>query len=516
MGASIEYQPRLFASLWRYKWYIIAVSLLAASVGYGLSTFQSSLYLADGTVLLKDPRSAGDLANEIGLALDPRSNVRNQAEIMESAQVAQLAAQNLDNGTTPNEVQEATTATATTDLDTVIVAATMPTPDEAVAMVDAAVGAYEEIVTQQIQTSVNASLGTLEASKAETVDRIADLDARIADNPDDSALEAQLTAATAQFVVLDTRIELLATNAAVYGSGVQLYVAPTAPTAPIRPRPRRNAVIAFVIGGLSASTWAWWRAQRNQIVDDHAVPAAILGAPLLASIPAFEPVDPASLIPVDTAKGTGAPEAYQFALSSLRFALEKVNGTTVLITSTSLGEGKSATAINLSIAAAQDGGSLLLIDADGRAQGLTRLSRMVDAVGITDLNGPERIEESVHIWQINGTSLDFVPAGTDVVGNTANFFRSETFQTALASLVDGRDMVIIDSPPVMAAAETTDIGSVVDGIVLVVQKNTSIRELEAAKDRLAISDTPIIGYIFNKATFGFGVKAHSYGYGPTM
>jgi len=500
--------------MWRYKLYIIAAALLAAGAGYGLSLLQSTLYQAEGTVLLNDPRSSGGIASEIGLVLDPGRYVRNQAEVMESPQVAQRASDILDNGTTATDIHDAMSATPATNLDAITVRAAMPTADEAVGTVNAVVQAYEEIVTEQIQNAANTNIASLETSRTETEARIAGLDALIADDPANSILEAQRIAAISQLVALDTRIEQLSTNAALYGSGVQLFVAPDTPTSPIQPRPRRNAAIAFVLGALAAGAWAWWRAEQNQVADNRNIPALVLDAPLLAAVPDYKSVDATGPIPIITSPASGAAEAYQFALSSLGFALEGIQGRTVLITSTGQGDGKTATALNLAIAASHDGRKPLLIDADERVQGLTRLSGFQDQPGISDLNGSGSVERSLHRWgMVDSTGLDFVPAGTGVPGNIASFFRSDGFRSAIGALLVDRDMVIIDSPPVMAAAETTDIAAAADAIVLVVEEGTPLRNLDDARQRLTMSGTPIIGYIFNRATPKSGMAGYGYGYG---
>jgi len=500
--------------LWRYKVHIIAAALLAAVVGYGLSSLQSTLYQAEGTVLLNDPRTSGGIASEIGLVLDPSRYVRNQAEVMESPQVAQRAADILNNGTTASGVQDASSATPATNLDAITVRATMPTADEAVAMDNAVVQTYEEIFTEQIQSAANTNIASLESSKIEIEARIAHFNVLIAQDPADSIVEAQRIAAISQLVALDTRIEQLSTNAALYGSGVQIYVPPDTPTSPIQPRPRRNAAIAFVLGGLAAGAWAWWRAEQNQVADDRNVPALVLDAPLLAAVPDYKSVDATGPIPIITSPTSGAAEAYQFALSSLGFALEGIRGRSVLITSTGQGDGKTATALNLAIAASHDGRKPLLIDADERAQGLTRLSGLQDKLGISDLNGSGNIEGSLHRWEmVDTTGIDFVPAGTGGPSNIASFFRSDGFKSAIGDLLADRDMVIIDSPPVMAAAETTDIAAAADAIVLVVEEGTPLRNLDDARQRLMMSGTPIIGYIFNRATPKSGMAGYGYGYG---
>ena len=81
-------EPSLSASLWRFKWYILAAAILAAAIGYGVSMLQDKLYEAEGQLLLNDPRTSGGIAAEIGIVLDPNRYVRNQAEVMESPQVS--------------------------------------------------------------------------------------------------------------------------------------------------------------------------------------------------------------------------------------------------------------------------------------------------------------------------------------------------------------------------------------------------------------------------------------------
>jgi len=67
----IETEPSLFASLWRFKWHIVAAAVLAAVVGYGVSMLQPTLYQATGQVLLNDPRSSGGAASDFGFYIDP-------------------------------------------------------------------------------------------------------------------------------------------------------------------------------------------------------------------------------------------------------------------------------------------------------------------------------------------------------------------------------------------------------------------------------------------------------------
>ncbi len=513
-GPTIDNEPSLFASLWRFKWYIVAAGILAAVVGYGLSTLQEELYQAQGQLLLNDPRTSGGVAAEIGIVLDPGRYVRNQEEIIESPQVAARASEILGGTPSAGDIQGSTSASSEYDLDALTVTSVRPAGTEAAAVVDAVAAAYEDVVEAGISTKVDASIATLENSKADLVVRIAQIDTELATDPDNITLAAQRTAAVAQLVALDARIQELATNATLYGSGVQLYVAPGVPTSPIQPRPRRNAAIAMVLGVIAAGAWAWWRSEKDQRAEDRNTPAAILDAPLLAVVPEYSDVGASGPNPADANPESGAAEAYHFAVSSLTFALEQVNGKTVAITSTAPGDGKSVTALNIAFAAAKDGRRPILIDADERARGLTRLSGLGIGLGLTDLTGGRPTADVVGEWQmVNNTTLPFVPAGSRLDDSAAAYFRSVSFREALPQLTADYDTVIIDTPPVMSAAETTDIAAQVDGVILVVLQGTPLRDLHDARQRLSISRTPILGYIFNRAKGSTGAYGYGYHYG---
>ncbi len=513
-GIIDDNEPSLFASLWRFKWYIITAGILAAVVGYGLSMLQDELYEAQGELLLNDPRTSGGVAAEIGIVLDPSRYVRNQAEVFESPQVAARASEILGGNPSPSAIQGSTSATPATNLDALTVRSTQSTGEMAAAVVDAVVAAYEQIVEEGVSTKVGDSIATLQQSKVDLYARIAEIDAGLAADPSNITLDAQRTAAVSQLVGLDTRIEELSTNAILYGSGVQLYIAPDVPAAPVQPKPLRNGAIALVLGVIAAGAWAWWRSEKDQRADDRNTPAAILDAPLLAVVPEYSDVGAHGPNPADANPESGAAEAYHFAVSSLTFALEQIGGKTVVITSTAPGDGKSVTALNIAFAAAKDGRRSLLIDADERARGLTRLSGLGIGMGLTDLTIGSSPADVIGEWQmINLSSLPFVPAGSRLDDSAAAYFRSTAFRQALPALISDYELVIIDTPPVMSAAETTDIAAQADGVVLVVSAGTPLRDLHDARQRLSIARTPILGYIFNRAKGSTGAYGYGYGYG---
>ena len=250
--------PSLLHALWRYKLRVLGAAVAAGFVAFGLSMLQPTVYTADGVVFFDDPRGSASFAAAIGIGPEFDPHVHKQAALIESDPVAQRAAEVLADGTTSEEVQAAVSAVPTADINGVRIRTTAPTADESVAIQAAVVQAYEELAIGQVRTAAANAISVLDESTTEAERRLAEAEALLAENPDDSVLQAQHAAATGELVDLTSRSNQLATDAALYGSGVRLYVAPAPPPESSQPRPLRNTAVAFALGLVGAGIWAWW------------------------------------------------------------------------------------------------------------------------------------------------------------------------------------------------------------------------------------------------------------------
>jgi len=143
---------------------------------------------------------------------------------------------------------------------------------------------------------------------------------------------------------------------------------------------------------------------------------------------------------------------------------------------------------------------VILVDADHRGRGLSRLLGLDDAPGLSDFVASDLgIEECMHAVDLSPKHrLCVIPAGTRSE-NSQQFFRVSMLRKAMMRIKEEADLVLIDSAPVLAVADTTLLASEMDGIVMVVKRGTSLDRLEAARDRVALSQKPLLGYVFNRA-----------------
>ena len=339
------------------------------------------------------------------------------------------------------------------------------------------------------------------ASKAEFQARVDALEAGLVENPGDAVLQAERDAAITQLVSLDTRIEQIDVNLSLYGSGVQYFEAAEIPTSPAAPRPFRNAAAAAVLGLLAAGSYAWWRSERSPVAETRHDPAPVLGAPLLGEVPDFGAVGVEGPAPAIHQPESVAADAYQFLVTSIDIALDQIGGSSILVTSVGPEEGKTVTSLNLAAAATGDGARVLLVDADERARGLTRLGGDGKLTGLTDLvrRSDVDLRDCLVRWKVTDSQhVMVVPAGTPLPAATG-LFRTKSFAKVMTELRELAGLVILDSPPVLVAAETLDIAMQVDAVVLVVEQGTPLHALAEVRDRFEMSGKPILGYVFNRA-----------------
>lgn len=218
------------------------------------------------------------------------------------------------------------------------------------------------------------------------------------------------------------------------------------------------------------------------------------------------------------ASGPDAPFSYVESFKSLRTNLNFISSTeklnTILLTSAIPGEGKSNTAINLAIALADDGKSVVVVDCDLRKPSLNRYLRLGNNFkGVTDIiTGNADIEDA--LVQFEDLGICVLCAGA-VPPNPSEMLSSEPMGELVKKLKDAFEYVILDTPPVSVVTDAAILGGYADGAVLCVRSNFAPKEtVLLAKERLTAVGIRILGVVLT----GFDAKsdgkssAYSYTY----
>ena len=522
--------PGLVGSLWRYRLVIVAVTALAAIAGCAVSLLLPAKYEAQASLFLRDPGSPAVLT--LGFAQPSQSGdhavfMATRAELAGSDVVYERALKILKRSGTPDDVRRSVVVEPSADLTSITIRATSGDPAESANLATAVGSAYQQVAGERQAAASKEAITRLQQVRAHYEAEFDSLRAQLpADwegpmpGPDQAVLQRTALHVANLIAGLQVHEQEIAAQAAVYGSGVESFQEAAPPVSSSQPAPLLLALIGAVLGLVAAGGWAWWAAGRNRRVEAEGDAGAILGVPLLGETPRLDAKlrgagggssPPGELDPV-------AGEAYHVVLAALQHALSKVGGKVVAVASAGPGDGKTLAVLNLALAARREGRKVLLVDADERTRQLSQLSRdgrHFDVIGVSHggeedpagnvgrrpppTPGPRPEPPTL------GTVLQVGPSERNG-HHPAEFFRSTAFGKLISFSGQPADLVLIDTPALLDVSEAVTIADHADAILLVVNRGTSLADLRRARERLAFTDTPVIGYLLNG---GFAQRAYA-------
>ena len=191
-------------------------------------------------------------------------------------------------------------------------------------------------------------------------------------------------------------------------------------------------------------------------------------------------------------------EDYRTVRTAILFSNSDNEARTLAFTSTSPLEGKSATLANMAISFAQLGERVLAIDADLRKPRLHKVFQVRNLAGLSGyLTGRATLEDAIQKTAIE--NLWILPSGPHPP-NPAELLNSRKMRELMGSLKGQFDIILIDTPPVLAVIDPVIVSSIVDGTVLVLRSaKTTRKPLLKTIEELRKAKAVVIGVIFNDA-----------------
>jgi capsular exopolysaccharide synthesis family protein len=181
--------------------------------------------------------------------------------------------------------------------------------------------------------------------------------------------------------------------------------------------------------------------------------------------------------------------------SNLRFLGFEKQLKTITITSSVANEGKSKVAANLAAAIAGVGQKVLLIDADMRVPSQHQFWKLPLKKGLSDILGGKSKLNQIS-WTVMN-NLDVVTAGSRPQ-NSLSCLESPQMKSLLQEVSNLYDFVIIDTPPILVAADVLTVGNATDGIILVSRPGViDGNSARAAQEKLKMANANILGLIVN-------------------
>jgi succinoglycan biosynthesis transport protein ExoP len=191
-------------------------------------------------------------------------------------------------------------------------------------------------------------------------------------------------------------------------------------------------------------------------------------------------------------------EAYYALRASVLFSAIELGSKTILVTSSKPGDGKSTTVLNLAFSLCELQARVLIIDANMRHSTIHQALRLDRNSGLSTYL-LRNVAADRLVQPLGNSRLSFLPAGP-IHPDPASLLSSPRMRSLLEMLSEEYDFILIDSPSLEGVSDTAILSTMVDGVVLVVQRGKSRRDaVSRAKDDLMRMGARVMGVVLNNA-----------------
>lgn len=297
---------------------------------------------------------------------------------------------------------------------------------------------------------------------------------------------------------------------------------------PIKPRKKLIVFLATLLGGMIAVAFVLIRSIFHKGVENPEDVEAI-GLAVYASIPMSDwqlkmdqqlkqkkKKDESKLQETLLAESNPADlsiEALRSLRTSMHFAMLEAKNNVVMISGPAPGIGKSFVSVNFAAVIAKAGQKVLLVDGDMRKGYLQRHFNLNSNSGLSDLlSGKQCFTETIKSTGIE--NLDVITRGL-IPPNPSELLMHKRFGEFIELASKEYDLVLIDTPPVLAVTDPSIVGAFAGTTLMVGRfgKNT-IKEIEVARSRFEIAGIDVKGFILNaveqKSSSSYGYYNYTY------
>lgn len=488
------------ALVWRWLWLLALGAIVAGGAAYYVSTTQTPVYQATTTLLISQNNSPG--ITDYSALLTGQTLARTYSQLITKRPVLEESAQRLG---LPEIDVRAISVSVVRDTNLLVVSVEDTDPDAVARIVntvaatfiaqqrDAALGE-----TATYRDNLKKQLADIERDMKATSDRVDELRRSGGAQSEIANLQSLLTQYQGTYAQVlradqDMRLaEAKATNA------IRVAEPAEPSTVPVRPKTLQNTLLAALVGLMLAAGAAFLIEYLDDTVKSASEIEQAFGLATLGSIFRFHRTSKSGRIWAMADPRSSMAEAFRVLRTNLDFARISQPGKTLMVTSTGPGEGKTTTVANLGAMLAIAGRTVVVVDADLRRPKLHSLFEATNETGLTSLLLREDLQPEACLQATPVPGLRLLASGP-VPPNPAELLASERMGRVVEQLADLADVVLFDSPPLLAVTDPVILGSRVAGVALVVDSGrTRHGALARAINSLERGSVPILGIVLNK------------------
>jgi succinoglycan biosynthesis transport protein ExoP len=473
--------------VWRFKVIVVLVVVLAAAATYFYENHQTKVYQSS-TRLYVGQSTLQELLTPTAAVQSP-TTVANQALLLTTPAVADVVRKRLNLTSSPRALLDAIQAVPSSNTSFLTITAKNANPDLAARLANGFAQAYLRVAGGSLVGSARSSLRATEG-------RLKQLGGGLANSTVRTGLRQQIAA-----------LEGIISSPPSVG----LQLAPAAVSnVPISPKPTRDAIfagaLALVIGVILS--YLFDRGDRRVRRLDEL--ETLFELPVLANVPHVRHPDPT---PGDPA---GTPASLREPLRTLRVSLDiaraasngkDVSQKVILVTSALPAEGKSTIVRNLAISYREAGSRVAVLEADLRRPVLAAQFGVEPGPGLSEALAEagelslQRVADSAEPPLRHPGAIDVAVAGAGHDDPTV-LLTEERLRVIISGLAAEYDIVLVDSPPLLAVSDGLPLLGLADGVLLVVRAGTVTRpaaeRVRATIDRVnRVAPVHLLGIVAN-------------------
>jgi succinoglycan biosynthesis transport protein ExoP len=500
----------LIRSARRWWWILLLIPALTAALGIVYTKRQPYKYQADAQLIVNP---SGDQAFDYNSIMSAPQLTKTYQKLIKNTMVLDAAAQQLNNGLTGAQIGGMVRASTDGDTQLLSVTAVDTDPVRAAAVANAVADQFAKYVKNQGTTSNGQTLAQLQAAYDQVDAQIKATQAQITTlqaqkNADSQPVKNQIANLQATLDTLQPTYTSLLTNlatakaaSAVSLDRVSVAVPAVAPTAPFAPSLPVNLLLALFAGGLIAVGVIRVLVYFDNTVKMSSDFLPLVGAPLLSTVQAVKSMiaGKQQVFVLDQPKSAAA-ESIRLLRTNIEFASASREIASIGVTSASPGEGKSTIAANLAVTLAQAGFQTALLDTDLRRPTQHQIFGVANDRGMSTLLTAADRPWSWAAHETMTPNLTLIPSGP-LPPNPADLLSLDRLRQILTDMRSSFDVIVIDTPPVLAVSDPLIIAAHVDGMIVVAKAGkTRLDSIREAAETLHRGSIRIIGVVINQQT----------------
>lgn len=494
------------------RWSLVAVipAVLVALLGYGRTASQPKTYQATAVMYVQKSTSSGQGGAGAVDIYASNALAGSYSQMIGYGVIARRASQLLANKypgyqvggvSSQQQSQAPQSALQQSATQLVSVSVTDTQPQRAVDAANAVVTAFIQTVQSIERAKYAADLRTLNLNLTSSNSIIKDLNRRIKQyTGDPSGLAALRQSLDSNQIAQQTLFASYNTFRLQADEDLHTVTpfAPADAAGLVGPHPSRTAALYGFAALLLLSGALFAFEYFNDLPRTPSEIEDLVGAPILGTVQRFNSGRGASQLVTASRPRSPMAESYRLIRTNIQFTNIDNPPRTVVVTSALPAEGKSTSAANLAEVFAQSGLSVTLIDGDMRRPSLHK---------IFDIDGHRDGLTSLLVGnQMNGNApavasqpnLRMIPSGP-IPPNPADLLGSHRMQSLIRHFREQSDLVMVDTPPVLAVADAAILSTMVDGVILVCDPNkTKRRDLRHAREAIEAVGGKILGLVVNR------------------